>query len=124
MKTVLLVDDEFGILDALRDILQDEGYRVLLARHGREALVRVGEVRPDIIFTDLMMPVMDGGSLLHVLRNDTATRDIPVVMMSAVGQERLPSHLAPDDFLPKPFKLDALLAVLERLTGPGASREH
>lgn len=111
MKRILLVDDELSILEALEDVLTSEGYRVEVARHGEEALRALAEVRPDLILMDLMMPVMDGHTLLHRLR-DSEFRSIPVVVMSA-GRFNGPSTLAPP-FVAKPFELDHLLATIHR----------
>src|SRR5690606_9580668 len=84
MQTVLVVDDELGILEALADLLREEGYRVLTAVHGREALERMAELRPDLVLTDWMMPVLDGPALVERIRTDPALRDIAVLGMSAV----------------------------------------
>jgi CheY-like chemotaxis protein len=117
VKTLLVVDDEEGILEALSDALSDEGYRVLIARNGKDGLKRVSETLPDLILLDYMMPVMDGRELLKVLRAEPTYRHIPVVMMSAMPRSSLPADCEPTAFLRKPFNLDTLLAELERLLG-------
>jgi len=122
VRTVLLVDDEHAIVDALSGILEDEGYRVLTAAHGREALARLAEARPDVLVLDVMMPIMGGRELLQQLRTSDEWRTLPVLMMSAVPREVLErqegSRLACDAFVEKPFDLHQLLATVDRLAGP------
>ncbi|MFY0527463.1 response regulator [Archangium gephyra] len=119
MKTLLVVDDEAGITEALNDLLSEEGFHVLVASHGKEALARMAEKRPDLILLDYMMPVMDGRELLLALQGDAAHRDIPVLMMSAVPRSSLPLDCQPLAFLRKPFTIDRLLAEVNRLLGGG-----
>jgi CheY-like chemotaxis protein len=117
VKTVLLVDDEHSILDALSGILEDEGFRVVTASNGREALARLGEALPDVTLADVMMPLMDGRELLREMQADARWRHIPVVLMSAVPQSILErdAPLTCADFFQKPFDLWKLLARLAEL---------
>jgi CheY-like chemotaxis protein len=120
VKTLLVVDDEVGITEALNDLLSEEGFHVLVAGHGKEALERMASKRPDLILVDYMMPVMDGRELLLALQADAATRDIPVMMMSAIPRASLPVDCMPRAFLRKPFTIDRLLAEVGRLLGEPA----
>lgn len=117
MKTVLLVDDEHAILDALSGILEDEGFRVVTASNGREALARLAEAVPDVALVDVMMPIMDGRELLRELQDEARWKHIPVVLMSAVPQSILErdAPLACVGFFQKPFDLWKLLARLKEL---------
>lgn len=118
MKTILVVDDEFGIAEALSSTLTDEGYRVFTAGNGKQGLALVGEVNPDLIVVDFMMPIMGGREMVEVLRADPATVNIPVIMMSAVAEaeiRRQTDGIAA--FLRKPFELDKLLGELRRILG-------
>lgn len=117
MKTLLVVDDEAGITEALNDLLSEEGFHVLVAGNGKEALERIAGKRPDLILLDFMMPVMDGREVLTALRSDSATRDIPVLMMSAMPRSSLPLDCQPVPFLRKPFTIDRLLVEVRRLLG-------
>jgi CheY-like chemotaxis protein len=124
VKTVLLVDDEHAILDALSGILEDEGFRVVTAGNGKEALARLEEgAPPDVALVDVMMPVMDGRELLREMQADTRWRDIPVVLMSAVPQAILErdAPLTCAAFFQKPFDLWQLLARLRELAMRGQS---
>ena len=114
MKRVLIVDDEFGIVEALTDVLTDEGLAVSTARNGKDALKRVDEVKPELIICDYMMPVMDGLEFIDALakRSDGA---IPVILMTAVKREQLPTGLKVSAVLQKPFGVDELLGLVKKL---------
>lgn len=122
MAVVLIVDDEFGVVNLLKDVLVDEGYRVLVASNGRQALGRAAEERPDVVFTDLMMPVMDGAALIKAMAADAALKDVPVVLMSSLPEagmaERSPGYSL---FLRKPFKIfdivDIVVGLLDKEVG-------
>ncbi|CAM4231948.1 response regulator [Corallococcus exiguus] len=113
-ETVLVVDDEQGILEALADLLREEGYRVLTASHGREALERLAEVKPDLVLTDWMMPVLDGPALIARIQQDPTLRQIPVLGMSAVDVSGLKRLHPGMEFLQKPFDIRALMKMVRR----------
>jgi len=115
VKTILVVDDEFGIADALKDILSDEGYSVIIAKNGKEGLKEVSARTPDLILLDYMMPVMDGREMWLALKADPLTNGIPVMMMSAMPPSSIPTDCKPDGFLRKPFDLDLLFEEIQRL---------
>ena len=87
MTKVLVADDETRIREVLVDILTDDGYDVAEAKNGRIALEKVQLDRPDIILLDVMMPEMDGFEALKQLNSDPSTHSIPVIMVTAKGQE-------------------------------------
>jgi CheY-like chemotaxis protein len=114
METVLVVDDEQGILEALADLLREEGYRVVSASHGREALERMAELRPDLVLTDWMMPVLDGPALIQRIRAEPAYQGVALLGMSAVDVMAL-RRLYPDlPFLQKPFDIETLLRQVRK----------
>lgn len=115
MTRVLVVDDEFGLLDALALVLADEGYEVDTALNGREGLARVAERRPDIILLDFMMPILDGPEMLRRLRDRPEWASIPVIMMSAVSSVVVQQSCRCDGFLRKPFELTTALDTIARL---------
>ncbi|MDC0712452.1 response regulator [Stigmatella sp. ncwal1] len=112
MKRLLIVDDEAAIIEALQELLTDEGYSVATAFNGAEGLKRLKESRPDLLLLDLMMPVMDGRELLRRVREDPALQDLPVVVMSA-GRISEEERRAASATLAKPFELDLLLSTLD-----------
>jgi CheY-like chemotaxis protein len=122
MATVLVVDDEFGIVDVLETILTDEGYRVLTACNGKQGLVRLSEEKPDLILSDFMMPILGGGDMLLAMALEPAYQRIPVIMMSALSEEavaeRCKGYAA---FLHKPFRVAAVLSTVARVLGAGVT---
>src|SRR6185312_8268242 len=115
--TVLVVDDDDAAHDILTSILGREGYRVLHARSGQEALSLAREHRPDAITLDVMMPRIDGWSVLSALKADPELADIPVVMATMVNERGMAVSLGAAGFLTKPIDSQRLRAVLRRLTG-------
>lgn len=116
MKTILIIEDEFGIALLLATVLEDEGYRVFTAANGRQGLDRLAESRPDLVISDMMMPTMDGAAMARTMRTDPAYRDIPLIMMSALPEsavrERFDGY---DAFLTKPFLEPLLLKTVKAL---------
>ena len=108
--TILVIDDEQPILAMLQEMLQDEGYTVLLAGNGQAGLERAIDEQPDLILTDLMMPVMDGRTLCRHLRAEPRTTPIPLIGMSAAYRPR--DGDAFDAVLAKPFNIDDVLELL------------
>ncbi len=116
MRTVLVVDDEFGIVEVLEAILTDDGYRVVTAINGRNALERLAGNRVDLILSDLMMPVMDGGALLKALAADERYRDIPFILMCSLPEAYIKDRAAGyAGFLHKPFRVDDVSAIIRTL---------
>ncbi|MFI5210800.1 MAG: ATPase, T2SS/T4P/T4SS family, partial [Gemmatimonadales bacterium] len=114
--TVLLVDDEDTLRRVMKDLLEREGYRVAEARDGVEALDEVDRRAPDIIVLDLNLPGMDGYTVLSKLRSRPTTRNVPIIVLTAKGDEDNEVRvfeLGADDFLTKPFRARALSARLE-----------
>ena len=113
MPTVLVVDDEFGIVDVLETILSDEGYRVLTACNGKQGLVRLSEEKPEVILLDFMMPILGGGEMLRAMAADPAYQRIPVIMMSSLSEEAVAERCRGyAGFLHKPFTVAALLSAV------------
>jgi type II secretory ATPase GspE/PulE/Tfp pilus assembly ATPase PilB-like protein/CheY-like chemotaxis protein len=113
---VLLVDDEDQLRRVMRDLLEREGYAVIEAADGVEALDQVDRHAPDIIVLDLNLPGLDGFGVLSHLRSRRATHDIPVVVLTARGDEENEIRVfefGADDFLSKPFRARALSARLD-----------
>lgn len=110
---ILIVDDERPLRELLVSVFEDAGYRVRAAIHGRDALAQIEQARPDLIVTDLMMPVMGGVELYRQLKSRAETRTIPIIVMSA-GLPRPAELQGADAFLAKPFDLSAIEAVVGR----------
>ncbi|HKT61555.1 MAG TPA: response regulator, partial [Gemmatimonadales bacterium] len=117
---VLLVEDEEQLRRVMKDLLEREGYIVSEARDGIQALDQVDRHAPDIIVLDLNLPGLDGYSVLQQLRSRAATRTIPVMVLTAKGDEDNEVRvfeLGADDFITKPFRARALSARLEAVLG-------
>lgn len=130
MPTVLVVDDEFGILQVLTEILTESSYTVLTAINGRQALEKLHANHVDVVLTDYMMPNLDGPALIDAMRAEEATRLIPVVLMSSLPSAYIDTRLAGQQrFLRKPFRVvtvletiaAALAAPVPRAAAPGQS---
>lgn len=116
---LLVVEDVPDILVLLHETLKFKGYRVVTARNGLEALEAIEKETPALIITDILMPKMDGFSLVHRLRLDPQTRNIPIIFLSA-------TYVAPEDksfaltigvtrFIEKPVDLEAFFPVIDEL---------
>ena len=112
-RRVLIVDDDASILRMLRLVFQGDGFEVITATNGREALDAVSRQDPAVIVLDLEMPVMDGRTCFRELRSrGDAT---PVLILSAYGAERAKAELQAEACVAKPFEPDHLIAEVERL---------
>ncbi len=123
MNTVLVVDDEFGVAEVLQSILEDEGYRVITAINGKQALSRMAESTPDLALVDYMMPIMDGAKMLAAMRKDQTWSRIPVIMMSSLGEETVRAECKDfNAFLRKPFSANVVVVLVKRVLESGNER--
>ena len=115
-RVVLVVDDEFGIAELIDAVLTDEGYGVATAMNGRQGLAMMAKERPDLVFLDYMMPVMDGADMLRAMTRDPSIDGVPVVLMSsmpeAVVAERCSGYAI---FMRKPFKIAEVTTHAQKL---------
>ncbi len=112
-ERILVVDDEEDILELVRFNLDREGYRVICTTSGEKALETAKTEFPDLIVLDLMLPGIDGLESTKLLKNDPGTRDIPIVMLTAKGEEAdivTGLELGADDYITKPFSPRILVA--------------
>lgn len=118
--TIVCIEDEDEIRDAIVELLQDEGYRVSAAANGRDGLALALETRPDLVICDIYMPHMDGFGVCRAYRAaDTAHGDVPFIFLSALPQdnEKLNAEkVAYDAYLTKPFDFDDLISKIRELT--------
>jgi CheY-like chemotaxis protein len=109
---ILLVDDEPDLRFLLRVILEGSGHRVREAANGAEALELARAEKPELILTDLMMPIMDGAVLIELLRGDECLARVPVVLVSAVPEPGVNA----DAVIRKPFSPDQIIAIAQRFS--------
>ncbi|MDG4648128.1 response regulator [Roseibacterium sp. SDUM158017] len=121
-KSILLVEDEANILEAIGFILARDGWDVRGHGKGETALDEIDRVGPDVLVLDVMLPGRSGLEILRDLRGREATRDLPVLLLTAKGQARDREQamaLGADAFLTKPFSNDELIATVRELAGSG-----
>jgi DNA-binding response OmpR family regulator len=123
-RTVLAVDDEHDIIEMLVLLLESEGYRVLTASGGREAMDILRTERPDLVLLDIMMPEIDGHQVCRYVRAQQELAEVPVLMLTAKNDiEHIAQSLdeGADGFIVKPFDVDQFLRLIEfRLAGAKA----
>jgi CheY-like chemotaxis protein len=113
---ILLVEDELASAEAVGFLLQMNGFEVAAAANGREALDCLDEIRPDLVLSDIMMPVMDGLELVQKIRENPEHRDLPVILMSA-AHHMLAAGTPASAVLRKPLDFPRLLTAIRRLLG-------
>jgi CheY-like chemotaxis protein len=119
---ILVVDDERAFCDVVCEILEAIGYRAYFALDAVQALQSLPQVKPDVVLTDVMMPVMDGLSFVRYLREQPTWSSIPVVIISAKATQedrRKAFESGADEFLSKPFSSYDLEELIERILQPG-----
>ena len=113
-RSILIVDDEFGLAEMLRDMLRDAGYEVTLAINGRLALEILAEVKVDLVLTDMMMPVLDGAELAAAIRSDDRYCATPIILMTSLPTARPQPAGLFDAVLRKPFTPEVLVETMAR----------
>lgn len=122
---ILVADDEPQVLDVVARILDGAGHRVQTAIDGEEALRRVYETHPDLVFLDIRMPRKDGATVAQRMRDDPRTREIPVVFLTGLIRnteaEQRGGRTGRNLYLAKPFDAAQLLQMVDKATRPEAS---
>ena len=119
MAVILVVDDEIGIANLLTDVLSDEGYRVLVAVNGREALKRAEEERPDLVITDYMMPIMDGAQLIRAIADHPDLKKVPVLLMSSAPEAAIQDKCSGyARYVRKPFRIYDVIDLVTQALRP------
>lgn len=122
-KSVLVVDDDPNIRSLLQQELSEAGYAVRLAEDGRKALSLIREEIPGLVILDVMMPEMNGFDVAAVLKNDPATMDIPIIILSIVEDKERGFRLGVDRYLTKPIDTRSLFREVDSLLGQGKSKK-
>ncbi|MBX3081812.1 MAG: response regulator [Anaerolineae bacterium] len=118
-KYIVYVEDDARTVDLVKIVLRREGYVVTGAPNGREGLKLIAEVKPDLVLLDLMMPDMDGWEVYQTLRAQDATRDLPVIIITAKAasiDKVLGLHIAKvNDYITKPFAPNDLVQAVRKV---------
>ncbi len=113
-KTIMIADDDPAILDALQMLLEDEGYNVVTSSNG-DTFQKVNDTLPDLLLLDIWMSGEDGREVAKILKKEKATKNIPIVMISASKDiDKSARESGADDFLAKPFEIDELLSLVTK----------
>lgn len=118
-STILIVDDEISGLHTLESILDGQGYHIVMAQNGPEALDKTRAIQPDVILLDVMMPGMDGFEVCRSIRNDPVLAEIPIIMLTALDDRKsllLGLESGADDYITKPYDRYELRARLLGIT--------
>jgi two-component system response regulator VicR len=117
MRRILFVDDDFAVAEVTRMVLEHEGYTVLIAGNGEDAYHAVETERPDLVITDYMMPIMNGGQLVRRMRAAPALKAIPVIMVTANSATDIDGAELCARLLHKPITIDQLLDAIRGVIG-------
>ena len=124
-NTVVCIEDESGVIELIRLILERRGLQVVGAESGQAGLDAIRELHPVLVLLDLMLPGMDGWEVYRRMKADEAMKNLPVIIVTAKAEgidEVLAKHIAKvDDYIKKPFSLQELLQSVERVMARAAS---
>ncbi|WP_339884311.1 response regulator transcription factor [Vreelandella maris] len=118
MAKVLVVDDEPNIVLSLEFLMEQAGFEVVTAEDGEQALARVNDSQPDLLLLDISLPGISGFDVLERLRNEEATAQLPIIMLTAHGRDverEKGMALGADDYITKPFSTQSLVEKVKAL---------
>ena len=124
---ILVVDDEIYIVHILDFSLGMEGYEVVTALDGEQALEKARSEKPDLIVLDIMMPKLDGYETCKRLKADPETKDVPIILLSAKGRnvdQKVGFEVGADDYITKPFSPRKLVERINAILGHGTSQQR
>jgi len=117
-KEILIVDDEPGVVVPIQFLMEQQGYRVMIAERGEDALDLIYHYRPDLVLLDIMLPGIDGYEVCEIIRLDPNFRDVKIIFLTAKGREvEIAKGLAlgADAYVTKPFSNDQLIDKIKKL---------
>ncbi|MCK4235861.1 MAG: response regulator [Candidatus Krumholzibacteria bacterium] len=114
---ILIVDDEVHLARILQFTLEHEGYDVVMAFDGEEAVEKAKSECPDLVILDLMLPIIDGYKVCNILKKDNSLKDMPIIILSArdLSRERIEEPIQADLFMEKPFNTGDLINKISEL---------
>jgi CheY-like chemotaxis protein len=117
-KTIFLVDDEPIWLSVLSEALEQQHFKVISSESGEDALAKLKKTRPDLILSDVRMPVMNGFDLFERVRSEPKLKDIPYIFMSSIDDydaKRVAKELGADDYVTKPYNTEDVKLIMSNL---------
>jgi two-component system phosphate regulon response regulator PhoB len=126
-EKIIIIEDEADILEVIQYNLSREGFKIITSRNGEDGLAKVRKESPDLVLLDLMLPGIDGIEICRQLKQDPVTRAIPVVMVTAKGEESdivLGLGMGADDYITKPFSPKELVARVHAVLRRGPLKEE
>lgn len=117
-KEILIVDDELDVVVPIQFLMEQQGYSVMIAQRGEDALDFIYQYKPDLVLLDIMLPGIDGWQVCEIVRLNPNYRDIKIIFLTAKGRkEEIAKGLAlgADDYITKPFSNAELVAKVKRL---------
>ncbi len=117
IKKILVCDDDEGILEVLKIVLENNNFQVKEVNSGKAIQKRVEEYKPDLVLLDFWMPGIKGREIIKLLKNDVQTKNIPILLLSAVNAgEKIAQESGADGFLSKPFDIMDLVKTVQKYT--------
>ncbi|MFH1621811.1 MAG: response regulator [Candidatus Omnitrophota bacterium] len=113
MKKILVVDDEQDIREIIKISLEEDGFRVLEANNGKDAIELAKSEKPNLITLDILMPNMDGFQIAKILKEDPVTADIPIIILSVLSEDKKQFMQGITDYISKPFKPNELVSKIK-----------
>ncbi|QQG43886.1 MAG: response regulator [Candidatus Roizmanbacteria bacterium] len=114
-KHILIIDDDLGISEVIKIILQDGGYKTTVINNGFNIVKIVKKLKPDLILLDVWMSGIDGRDVAVLLRSEKKTSKIPIILISALSNtEEIAKEINADGFLSKPFDISELMAIVKQ----------
>lgn len=112
---IFVCDDDPGILEVVKIILEQNNYKVLTASSGKGIQKKLAESQPNLLLLDLWMPGIEGTEITRILKKDDSTKNIPIIIISALSDtNNITRQIGADGFLPKPFAISDLLAIVKK----------
>lgn len=116
-KRILICEDDQGILELLKEILEEKGFQVKALTGGKGIQKKILEFLPDLILLDLWMPGMNGKEIIKILKKDDNTKNIPIIIVSALNEaEAVAKNYGVEAYITKPFDIDDLLKTVRKYT--------
>jgi CheY-like chemotaxis protein len=115
---IMIIDDEPGILEVVKIILEGEGYQVFTINNSEEAIAKINLIKPNLIFLDVRMPGIGGEEICRQIKISHSTKEIPVILLSAsFGTKQLVKKCGASDYLEKPFEMENIIKMVSNYLG-------